>query len=341
MRARVLIRERDLAKTYDVLGLGNAIVDVLAPVDEAFVEAHQVIKNAMVLIDEARAEHLYNAFGEKVQAAGGSVANSMAGLSSFGGRGKFVGKVKNDPRGAAFAESLIAGGTDFTTLPATEGPSTACCLIAVPPDAQRAMNTFLGASRGLGPDDIAQDDVAASNIVYIEGYLCDSDISLKAAHKAVAVAKQTGTKVAITLSDAQFCVGLHRAEFHKFLNEVDIIFANEEEAKALFEVATFDEALQRFQAWNGIVALTRGAKGCVAVRGTDVHVVEAVPPAQVLDTTGAGDQFAAGFLYGLSTGRSLAECGKLGALAASEVISHFGARPDVKLQMLAQKHGLV
>jgi sugar/nucleoside kinase (ribokinase family) len=329
-----------LAKTYDVLGLGNAIVDVLAPVDDDFILTHQVVKNAMVLIDEFRAEQLYNAFGEKVQAAGGSVANSMAGLASFGGRGKFVGKVKADARGAAFAESLIAGGTAFDTVPATEGPSTACSLIAVPPDAQRAMNTFLGASRWLGPDDIHVEDVATSSIVYIEGYLCDSDISLQAAHKAVAIAHQTETNVAITLSDALFCVGLHRAEFHKFLGEVDIVFANEEEAKALFEVNTFDEALQRFRTWNGIVAMTRGAKGCVVTGGGEVHVVDAVPPPQVLDTTGAGDQFAAGFLYGLSTGRGLADCGRLGALAASEVISHFGARPDVNLQSLAQKHGL-
>jgi sugar/nucleoside kinase (ribokinase family) len=340
MRARVLIREWALTKTYDVLGLGNAIVDVLAPVDDAFVLTHQVVKNAMMLIDEFRAEQLYNAFGEKLEAAGGSVANSMAGLASFGGRGKFVGKVKADRLGAAFAESLIANGTDFTTMPATDGPSTACCLIAVPPDAQRAMNTFLGASRGLGPDDIAADDVAASSIVYIEGYLCDSEISLQAAHKAAVIAKRTGTKIAITLSDS-FCVGRYRQEFLDFLKEVDILFANEEEAKSLFEVDSFDEALQRFTAWKGITALTRGAQGCVVTGGGEVHVVDAFPPAQVLDTTGAGDQFAAGFLYGLSTGRSLVESGKLGALAAAEVISHFGARPDVKLQILAQKHGLV
>jgi sugar/nucleoside kinase (ribokinase family) len=329
-----------LAKTYDVLGLGNAIVDVLAPVSEEFVQTHQVVKNAMMLIDEARAQHLYNAFGERIEAAGGSVANSMAGLASFGGRGKFVGKVKQDRLGAAFAESLIANGTDFTTPPASEGPATACCLIAVPPDAQRAMNTFLGASRGLSPDDIAADDIAATNIVYIEGYLCDSDVSLAAAHKAAALAKQSGTKIAITLSDS-FCVGRYRGEFLKFLDEVDILFANEDEAKSLFEVDAFEDALQRFKAWKGVTALTRGAKGCVVTGNGAVHEVEAFPPAQVLDTTGAGDQFAAGFLYGLSTGRALSECGKLGALAAAEVISHYGARPDVKLQALAQKHGLI
>jgi sugar/nucleoside kinase (ribokinase family) len=329
-----------MAKKYDVLGLGNAIVDVLAPVDDDFILTHQVVKNAMILIDEFRAEQLYNAFGDKLEAAGGSVANSMAGLASFGGHGKFVGKVKADALGAAFADSLTAGGTDFDTVPATDGPATACCLIAVPPDAQRAMNTFLGASRGLGPDDIKPEDVAASNIVYVEGYLCDSEVSLEAAHKAAGIAKQTGTKIAITLSDS-FCVGRYREVFLDFLNEVDIVFANEEEAKSLFEVESFDEVLQRFRAWNGIAALTRGAKGCVAVGGGEVHVVDAFPAREVLDTTGAGDQFAAGFLYGLATGRGLADCGRLGALAAAEVIGHFGARPDVKLAELAAETGLV
>lgn len=329
-----------MTKKYDVLGLGNAIVDVLAPVDDAFVLSHQVVKNAMMLIDEFRAEQLYKAFGAKVEVAGGSVANSMAGLASFGGRGKFVGKVKQDRLGAAFAESLIANGTDFDTVPASEGPSTACCLIAVPPDAQRAMNTFLGASRWLGPDDITEADVAASEIVYIEGYLCDSEISLEAAHKAAAIAKQTGTKIAITLSDA-FCVGRYRDVFLKFLDEVDILFANEEEIKSLFEVESFDEALQRVRAWTGIAALTRGSLGCVVVGGGEVHVVDAVPPTQLLDTTGAGDQFAAGFLYGLSTGRGLADCGRLGALAASEAISHFGSRPDANLSDLARDAGLI
>ena len=329
-----------MSKKYDVLGLGNAIVDVLAPVDDEFVLTHQVVKNAMMLIDEFRAEQLYKAFDQTIEAAGGSVANSMAGLASFGGRGKFVGKVKQDRLGAAFADSLVANGTAFDTVPASEGPSTACCLIAVPPDAQRAMNTYLGASRALGPDDILETDVAASAIVYIEGYLCDSEVSLKAAHKAAAIARQTDTKIAITLSDA-FCVGRYRAEFLKFLDEVDILFANEEEIKSLFEVEDFDAALQRLIAWNGISAITRGSLGCVVVGGGEVHVVDAAPVEAVLDTTGAGDQFAAGFLFGLSTGRGLADCGRLGALAAAEVISHFGARPDVKLADLARAAGLV
>jgi len=328
-----------MARKYDVIGLGNAIVDVLAPVDDEFILTHQVVKNAMMLIDEFRAEQLYRAFGETVEAAGGSVANSMAGLASFGAKGIFVGKVKADRLGEAFATSLLAGGTDFHTEPATDGPSTACCLIAVPPDAQRAMNTYLGASRALGPDDVRAEDIAASEILYIEGYLTDSEVSWNAALKAAALAKESGTKIAITLSDS-FCVGRYRQTFLDFLDIADIVFANEEEAKSLFEVEDFDDVLQRFQNWNGIAALTRSAKGCVATGHGQVHIIDAAPVEQVLDTTGAGDQFAAGFLFGLSRGKSLTECGKLGALAAAEVISHFGARPEVLLKNLAAEADL-
>ncbi len=328
-----------MARKYDVIGLGNAIVDVLAPVDDAFILTHQVVKNAMMLIDEFRAEQLYNAFDETLEAAGGSVANSMAGLASFGARSKFVGKVKADRLGDAFAQSLTAGGTDFTTAPATEGAATACCLIAVPPDAQRAMNTYLGASRALGPDDVLAEDIAASEILYIEGYLTDSDVSWQAALKAARIAKQTGTKIAVTLSDS-FCVGRYRQVFLDFLDIADIVFANEEEAKSLFEVEEFDDVLQRFRAWGGIAAVTRSAKGCVAIGGGEVHIIDAAPVSQVLDTTGAGDQFAAGFLFGLARGKSLADCGGLGVIAAAEVISHFGARPEVSLQLLAERTGL-
>jgi len=328
-----------MARKYDVIGLGNAIVDVLAPVDDEFILTHQVVKNAMMLIDEFRAEQLYRAFGETVEAAGGSVANSMAGLASFGAKGIFVGKVKADRLGEAFATSLLAGGTDFHTEPATDGPSTACCLIAVPPDAQRAMNTYLGASRALGPDDVRAEDIAASEILYIEGYLTDSEVSWNAALKAAALAKESGTKIAITLSDS-FCVGRYRQTFLDFLDIADIVFANEEEAKSLFEVEDFDDVLQRFQNWNGIAALTRSANGCVATGHGQVHIIDAAPVEQVLDTTGAGDQFAAGFLFGLSRGKSLTECGKLGALAAAEVISHFGARPEVLLKNLAAEADL-
>lgn len=330
-----------MARLYDVVGMGNAVVDVLAPVDDAFVLKHQVVKNAMMLIDEFRAAQLYDAFGDRIEAAGGSAANTMAGLASFGARGKFVGKVKADRLGQAFAASLLAGGIQFDTTPSKDGPSTACCLIAVPPDAQRAMNTYLGASRELGPDDIKEEDIAKAEVLYIEGYLWDSEVSKEASRKAIAIAKRAGTKVAFTLSDS-FCVGRYREDFLDLVkNELDIVFANEEEAKSLFEVDSFDDVLQRFRQWNGIAALTRSEKGCVAVRGGEVHVVDAAPVKQVLDTTGAGDQFAAGFLFGQARGKSLFESGKLGALAAAEVISHFGARPEISLEEIARKNELL
>ena len=242
--------------------------------------------------------------------------------------------------GKAFTAGLIAGGTEFTTPPAEDGPSPACSLIAVPPDGQRAMNTFLGASRKLGPDDIREDDIAVSEILYIEGYLWDSEVSKEASRKAIAIAKTTGTKIAFTLSDS-FCVGRYRDDFLALLDQIDIVFANEEEAKSLFEVEAFDETLQHFKAWGGIAAITRSAKGCVAVGGGEVHVIDAAPVAKVLDTTGAGDQFAAGFLFGLVRGLPLDTCGRIGALAAAEVISHFGARPEVKLGDLARDNGLI
>jgi len=329
-----------MPRKFDVVGLGNAIVDVLAPVDDAFILTHKLAKNAMLLIDEYRANQLYLAFAEKIEAAGGSVANSMAGLASFGARGAFVGKVKADRLGEAFAASLLAGGIHFGTAMADDGPSTACSLIAVPPDGQRAMNTYLGAARELSPDDISEDDIAAAKIVYIEGYLWDAERSKAASQKAIAIAKQVGTKIAFTLSDS-FCVGRFRDDFRALLeNDLDIVFANEDESKSLFETESFDGALQRFTKWRGVAALTRSEKGCVIVRGGELHVIDAAPVKKVVDTTGAGDQFAAGFLFGLVRGRDLATAGKLGALAAGEVISHFGARPEASLEEIAGKRGL-
>jgi len=294
-----------------------------------------------MLIDEYRANQLYHAFGDKIEAAGGSVANSMAGLASFGAHGHFVGKVKADRLGEAFAASLMAGGIHFGTTMADDGPSTACSLIAVPPDGQRAMNTYLGASRNLSPEDIREADIAAAEIVYIEGYLWDSESSKAASRKAIAIAKEVGTRVAFTLSDS-FCVGRYREDFLELVeNDLDIVFANEEEAKSLFEVEAFDGAMQRFKQWNGVAALTRSEKGCVVTGGGEVHVIDAAPVARVLDTTGAGDQFAAGFLFGLVRGQELATAGRLGALAAAEVISHFGARPESSLQEIAANRGLI
>jgi len=330
-----------MARKYDVIGMGNAIVDVLAPVDDAFILTHKLAKNAMMLIDEYRANQLYQAFGERIESAGGSAANTMAGLASFGANGIFVGKVKADRLGEAFAASLMAEGIHFTTPPAGDGPPTACSLIAVPPDGQRAMNTYLGASRELGPDDIRETDIAEADILYIEGYLWDAEASKAASKKAIAVAREKGTKVAFTLSDS-FCVGRYREDFLELLeNDLDLVFANEEEAKSLFEVDDFDGAMRRFTQWHGIAAITRSEKGCAVVNGSDVHVIDAAPVSAVLDTTGAGDQFAAGFLFGLVRGKELGDCGRLGAMAAAEVISHFGARPEISLMEHAAGLGLI
>jgi sugar/nucleoside kinase (ribokinase family) len=330
-----------MARNFDVVAMGNAIVDVIAPVDDGFLLTHNIAKGVMTLIDEYRANQLYHAFRERRETAGGSAANTMAGLASLDARGMFIGKVKADRLGETFAASLKDIGVHYATVPANDGPPTASSLIAVAPDGQRSMNTFLGASRELAPADVRKADIAAANLLYIEGYLWDSEPSKAASRKAIAIAKEAGTKVAFTLSDP-FCVGRYREEFLELLNnDLDIVFANEEEAKALFEAEDFDAVLQHLSRWRGIAALTRSEKGCVAVRGSEVHVIDAAPVARVIDTTGAGDQFAAGFLYGLARGKDLATCGRLGALAGGEIISHYGARPETSLERLAAVAGLL
>lgn len=329
-----------MSKTYDVAGMGNAIVDVLAPVSDDFLLEHSIAKGVMTLVDEFRARELYTALGSASEVAGGSAANTMAGLASLGGKGLFVGKVKDDRLGQSFAESLTGQGVRYTTKMAREGAPTACCIIAVTDDGHRSMSTYLGASREISPGDVDVGDIAASAVLYVEGYLWDQPEAKAAIEKAMGAAKQAHGKVALTLSDP-FCVGRYREEFLKLLHTgVDVLFANEEEAKALFEVEAFDDVLQHIRPWHGVAALTRSAKGCVVARGSEVHVLDAVPVKQVTDTTGAGDQFAAGFLYGLTRGKDLAHCGRLGAIAAAEVISHYGARPETSLKTLAAQAGL-
>jgi sugar/nucleoside kinase (ribokinase family) len=329
-----------MSRQYHVTALGSAIVDVLAAVDDRFLLTHQIAKGVMTLIDEHRAHQLYTALEQPREIAGGSAANTMAGLASLGAKGNFAGKVKQDRLGGAFAASMRELGLNYTTVPADSGPQTACSLIAVTADGQRSMNTYLGAAREFAMTDIVEDDIAGSEILYIEGYLWDAPTAKAASLKAIEIAKKSGTKVAFSLSDP-FLMARYRGEFLELLQHLDILFANEDEAKALFEVEDFDDVLQAFKPMNKIAAITRSEKGCVVVRGAEVHVVDAVPVARVVDTTGAGDQFAAGFLYGLTHGRGLADCGRLGSLAAAEVISHYGARPEVSLKDLAVKANLI
>jgi sugar/nucleoside kinase (ribokinase family) len=330
-----------MPQKYDVAGLGNAIMDVIAAVDDGFLLQHGIAKGAMTLIDEFRAQELHKALGDNVQQAGGSAANTMAGLASLGARAVFLGKVRNDALGARFGESLKSLGVDFTTAPAMGGSSTASSMIAVTPDGQRSMNTYLGACREMTPGDVDENEVAAAQILYIEGYLWDADAAKEASRKAIRAAKKAGAKVALSLSDS-FCVGRFRDEFLNLMaRELDILFANEDEAKSLFETEDFDIVVEKMTAWGGLAAITRSAQGCVVIKGNEHHTVPAHPVAKLVDTTGAGDLFAAGFLYGLTHGKSLIDCGKLGGLAAAEVISHYGARPEKSLKQLAAGAGLI
>jgi sugar/nucleoside kinase (ribokinase family) len=333
---------------FDVASLGNAIVDIIASVDDRFLLTHRIAKGGMTLIDEFRAKELHKLLADHQQTmsslhevAGGSAANTMAGLASLGGNGVFVGKVFDDRLGKVFADSMASLGMTFTTTRACDGSSTATCLIAVTPDGQRSMSTYLGACRELVPDDIDEEQVAAARILYIEGYLWDQESAKQASRKAIAAVKGAGGRIALSLSDS-FCVGRFRDEFlHLLDRDVNILLANEDEAKALFEAEDFAGVVEGAKRWGGIAALTRSAKGCVIVEDGMVHEIPAAPVSQVMDTTGAGDQFAAGFLYGLTHGRGLTDCGRLGALAAAEVISHYGARPEVPLKDLAAKAGLI
>lgn len=333
---------------FDVAGLGNAIVDIIASVDDEFLLTHRIAKGGMALVDEFRAKELLKILADGSQTlsslhevAGGSAANTLAGLASLGGNGVYVGKVFDDRLGHVFAKSMSSQGIAFTTYPTRRGSTTASCLIAVTPDGQRSMSTYLGACRELTPDDVNEEEVASAQILYIEGYLWDEDLAKQASRKAIAAVKGAGGRIALSLSDS-FCVGRYRDEFlHLLDRDIDILFANEDEAKALFESEDFDGVVAQASTWGGIAALTRSAKGCVIVQGGAIHQIPAVPVERVIDTTGAGDQFAAGFLYGLTHAKDLADCGRLGALAASEVISHYGARPEISLKELAAAKGLL
>jgi len=326
-----------LPATLDVVGIGNAIVDVLAHADDRFLEDQGLAKGAMTLIDATEAETLYAAMGPGIEVSGGSAANTMAGIASLGGKGAFFGKVRDDQLGEVFRHDIRAIGVQFETAPATDGPSTARCLIFVTPDAQRTMQTYLGASVELGPDEVEEDTVKAAQITYLEGYLWDPPEAKAAFVKAAETAHAAGRKVALSLSDS-FCVDRHRAEFRDLVDgHIDVLFANEDEILSLYDVPDFDGALQEVRGKCDIACLTRSAKGSVLVQGDEVHIVDAVPVAKVVDTTGAGDLYAAGVLFGLSNGYELATAGRIGAICAGEVIGHMGARPEVPLDRLVKQ----
>jgi len=325
---------------FDVAGIGNAIVDVLSHADDAFLKTNRIEKGGMTLIDAERATELYARMGSGIEISGGSCANTIAGLASLGGRGAFFGKVRNDQLGEVFAHDIRATGVHFTTAPATDGPPTARCLILVTPDAQRSMNTFLGAAQNLTVADLDDQVIEASAITYMEGYLWDPPLAKEAFLHAAKVAHKAGRKVALTLSDA-FCVSRYRDEFRKLIQtQIDILFANEAEICALYEVDTFDEALPKALAECKLAAITRSEKGSVVIADGKAQAVAAEKVKALVDTTGAGDLYAAGFLFGLARGRSPVDCARLGHLAASEVIGHFGARSEVSLAALAASKGL-
>jgi len=321
---------------YDVVGLGNAIVDVLAHADDEFLADHSLTKGAMTLIDADQAEQLYRLVSDTVECSGGSAANTMVGLVSLGSRAAYIGKVRDDDLGAVFSRDIRAAGVAFETPFATDGPATAQCLVLVSPDAQRTMQTFLGASAALSPADVDARVIRSSKVTYLEGYLWDPPPAKEAFLKAAKVAHDAGRMVALSLSDP-FCVDRHRTEFLDLVDHhVDILFANEDEVVSLFEAEGFDTAVAQLQGRCRWAALTRGAAGAVVLCGDTRVDVPAEPVKDVLDTTGAGDLFAAGFLHGLTRGLDPATCGRLGAIAAAEAISHFGARPVRDLQQLTK-----
>jgi sugar/nucleoside kinase (ribokinase family) len=321
--------------TLDVLTIGNAIVDVLAHAGDEVLDRHGLVKGSMRLCDEAEAAGLYAAMGPAVEISGGSGANTAVGIASFGGRAGFVGKVRDDQLGTVFTHDIRAAGVTFDCPPTAEGPPTGRCLVLISPDAQRTMSTYLGTAGLLGPADLPEGQVAGAAVTFVEGYLWEEPSAKEAITRAIEVAHRAGRRVALTLSDS-FCVDRNRDEFrHLVRSSVDILFANEAEITSLYEDDDVEACITRLQGEVDLAAVTRGAKGSVIVTADDVEDV-AAEPVDVVDTTGAGDLYAAGVLYGLTAGLPLATAGRLGSIAAGEVISHVGARPEVSLAELAR-----
>ena len=328
-------------KIYDVVGIGNAIVDIIARCDEGFLTKHDLVKGSMRLIDAEEANRLYAAMGPATERSGGSVANAIAGLASFGAKSGFIGRVAADQFGGIFRHDIRSLGVAYDTPPASDEAPTARCLILVTPDGERTMNTFLGASVDFTAGDLDLAMIGGAKIVYLEGYLFDRDEAKTAFRKAASAAKAAGAKVALSLSDA-FCVDRHRDDFRALVRDgADIVFANEKEITALYRVNSFEEAAGAALEDCEMAVLTRSEAGSVIVAGGESLEIEAEKVARVVDLTGAGDLYSAGFLYGLTQGAPLAACGRLGSLAAAEVIGHFGARPESNLRALARDRGLI
>jgi len=326
---------------FDVLCIGNAIVDVIARVEEDFVSRHGLVKGSMNLIDEARAEELYAGIGQAIEISGGSAGNTAAGVASLGGRAAYFGKVKADQLGAIFRHDMRAQGVAFGTPAAEVGPATARSFILVTPDSERTMNTYLGACVNFTTQDVDRKVVEGSEVTYMEGYLWDRPEAKEAFKLAARIARAAGRKTSITLSDS-FCVERHRESFLELIrNDIDIVFANETEIKSLYKTQNFDGAMKAIAKDCPVAVLTRSEKGCIVVKGDEVHASPAHPVEKVVDVTGAGDLFAAGFLHGYTNGKSLPEAARLGSLAAAEVISHIGARPEINLAKHAREKGLL
>ena len=325
---------------FDVVGIGNAIVDILAHTDDVFLSKHDAPKGTMMWVDEKQSDAMYDDIGPAVEASGGSAANTMAGIASFGGTPAFIGRISDDQLGKIFTHDIRAIGVHYEPDADASGPATGRCVILITPDAQRTMFTYLGASGLLHTDDMDEDVIAAGQVLYIEGYQWDLPEAKKAIVHACEIAARARRKIALTLSDP-FVVERHRNELFDLVNEhVDILFGNEQEITTLFRANSFDEAVEALEGRVDIAALTRGPDGAVTVTDDSLVQTPAMPQGKVVDTTGAGDLYAAGFLYGFTHGKDLKTCATLGSLAAGEVVSHVGPRPDSSLKDLAKKHGL-
>ena len=327
--------------TFDVLTVGNAIVDIIATTEDDFLVNEEIIKGAMNLIDAQRAEHLYSVMGPAIEASGGSAGNTAAGIASMGGSAAYFGKVCDDHLGGVFTHDIRAIGVAYDTTMLASAPPTARSMIFVTPDGERSMNTYLGACMELGPEDIEEDKVAAAKITYFEGYLWDPPRAKDAIRLAAEIAHQYERQVAMTLSDP-FCVDRFREEFLQLMRSgtVDIVFANEAEIKSLYQTASLESAIEAIRQDCTIAAVTVGESGSYAITKNETQKVDAFPIDSLVDTTGAGDLYASGFLFGLTHGRDLATCAKLGGLAAAEVIQHIGPRPQGSLKDVVAQSGL-